>query len=122
MPCNKIEDRSFQNYLLLFIQDDRCHKERGLFFKTTKHLGGKLELHDRLRSTSTPQIGVHCHRYLKSGSNLRYSQIGVFSKLSDLWPIYCYQIDVLFSVKIGMFCCLVCWSSLYTRSIKVELQ
>jgi uncharacterized protein YjiS (DUF1127 family) len=71
MPCNEIDDRSFQNYLLLFIQDDRCHKERGLFFKTTKHLGGKLELHDRLRSTYTPKIGVHWRRYLKSRSDLR---------------------------------------------------
>ena len=71
MPCNEIYDRSFQNYLLLFIQDDRCHKERELFFKTTMHLGGKLDRHDRLRSTSTPQIGVNCRRYLKSGSNVR---------------------------------------------------
>jgi hypothetical protein len=38
-----------------------------------------------------------------------YSQIGVLSKFSDLWPIYCYQIDVLFRAKICMCFYLLTW-------------
>ena len=38
-----------------------------------------------------------------------YFQIGIFSKSSDLWPIYCYQIDVLFKTKNCMCFYLVIW-------------
>ena len=51
------------------------------------------KIYDRLRSASrlesapTPQIRIHQRHYLKLWSNLRYSQIGVLSIFSDLWPI-----------------------------------
>ena len=57
--------------------------------------------YDRLRSISTPQIGILCHHYLNSLSDLR-----VFS---DLWPIYFYQINVFFRVKICIYFYLVTW-------------
>jgi hypothetical protein len=76
------------------------------------HLGIYIRSTSSLYSTSTPQIVAHWRHYLKSRLDLRvhlYFQIGIFSKSSDLWPIYCYQIDVLFKTKNCMCFYLVIW-------------
>ena len=56
-----------------------------LYFSINKHV--HMYIYDRLRSTSTPQVGaVHWRHYLNlnHGPILGYSQIGVLSKLSYL--------------------------------------
>jgi len=66
-------------------------------------------IHDRLRSASGLKSVSTDVIISNNGPIYGYSQIGVLSKFSDLWPIYCYQIDVLFRVKICMCFYLVTW-------------
>jgi hypothetical protein len=59
--------------------------------------------HQLLKSASTDVI-ISNHHLIYG-----YSKIGVLSKFSDLWPIYWYQIDVLFRAKISMCFYFVTW-------------
>jgi len=69
-----------------------------------------------LRSASGLLIGVHSsnrhvhwRHYFKSRSDLRLFWNRRPFQILDLWPIYCYQIDVFFRAKICMCFYLVTW-------------